>query len=249
MSPSSLPSHRRRGLRFAGPLLLAVPGLLPAQEPGAIQAAAAQALQSLRGSSLEVGAGYVQGTFKAGRTGTGPGYTEITDNGQPNLLLDYTGKERALARIPMRDGSFVLGWSLSATAGQFDADRQLINDAITGKDVGTSVRGQYAGIGPGLFVRMGPLYPGTRIFWSFGASVGAGAVHYQGNALFSGGSVADVGSRSGIRPALYGTAFWQMDLGDWVVVFNGKVFQIHDPDYSPVSYEIYGLSLGYRIVF
>lgn len=236
--------------------LLAAPLLcLPARAddppgPGVVKALTDKAREELRGSSVTLGAGYIQGTFKAHANAPGLGETQLTDNGQLNLLLDYTGKDRALARAPMASGSFLLGWNVTGTLGQFTPDRQLLNSAITGTDVGTQIKGQYAAVAPSLFVRMGPLYPGKDIYWSFGVALGAGAVRYSGSVVYSGdlGQAAPVGG-SGLKPALYEAAFWQLDLGHWVLVFNSKYFLIRDPSLSSATYEVYGLSLGYRIKF
>ena len=243
-----------RWLRMAGPVFLGSwLGAQPAPQPGPgpVSSLTEQALASLRGSSITLGGGYIQGTFKAGKAGTTQGNTQLTDNGQFNFLLDYTGKEKALLQVPMKVGSFLVGWNITATAGQFQANKQLLNSAISGTDVGTSVKGQYAAVAPSLFMRMGPLYPGQEIYWSFGVSAGGGAARYQGDAQFSGNPGVDqaVGAKGGLRPTLYETAFWRLDVGHWVLVFNGKYFLIRDPNLAAASYEIYGLSLGYRITF
>jgi len=232
---------------------LLLPLLLQAEEPadpGLLKTLAGRAQEELRGSSVTLGAGYIQGTFKATKAGT-PGNAQLTDNGKANLLLDYQGREKALARVPMKNGAFLLGWNLTATAGQFTADRQLVNSAFTGTNLGTSVKGQYAAVAPSLFLRMGPLYPGTEIYWSFGAGLGVAAAKYQGTAQFGGsaGPVLNASPGGGVKPALFETAFWQLDLGHWVVVFNSKYFLIRDANFSSTSYEVYGLSAGYRITF
>ena len=237
--------------RRAAPVLLGL--CLGAQEPPPAQTTSLrdQALAGLRGSSITLGGGYIQGTFKAGKGGSALGNTQLTDNGQLNFLLDYTGKEKALLQVPMKVGQFVVGWNFTATAGQFQANKQLLNSALSGTDLGTSVKGQYAAVAPSLFMRMGPLYPGKDIYWSFGVGAGGGATRYQGDAQFSGDPGLDqsVGDKGRLKPTLYETAFWRLDVGHWVLVFNGKYFLIRDPNLASVSYEIYGLSLGYRITF
>ena len=226
-------------------LLLPLGQLRAGDAPGLVDRLSDQAQGALRGSSLTFEAGYLQGTFKATRTGSGT--TQLTDNGQVGFALDYSGQEKAFVRAPMKVGTFILGYSLTGTVGQFQVNRQLVNSAFTGTNEGTSVKGGYAAVAPSLFIRMGPLYPGKAIFWSFGVSLGAGVAKYDGTALF-GGAPQAVGSGS-LRPTLYETAFWRLDVGHWMVVFNGKYFLIHDPNLASVSYENYGLSLGYRITF
>ena len=207
-------------------------------------------LQPLAGSSITLGAGYLQGTFKARASNPGLGEAQSTDNGQFNALLDYTGRDKVLVRVPMRVGEFLLGWNLTGSLGQFKTDRQLLNSAFTGTDVGTEITGQFAAVAPSLFMRLGPLYPGTRIYWSFGAALGAGATHYTGTAEYPGspGTKTPVGG-SGVKAALFEAAFWQLDVGHWVLRFNGRYFLIRDPDLASASFEAYGLSLGYRISF
>ena len=221
----------------------------PPPDTGVVKAIAQRTAEGLRGTSMTLEAGYVQGTFKATKPGA-PGDTQITDNGQVNFLLDFDTQESALWRVPMKVGSFIVGWNVAATAGAFHANKQLINSAFDGTGVGTSVNGQYLALGPGLFMRMGPLYPNSQIYWTFGVGLGAAATRYSGSAQFGGvtGPIETVGTNA-IRPALYETAYWRLDVGQWLVVFTGKYFLIHDPNLTTTSYEIYGLNLGYRINF
>jgi hypothetical protein len=221
----------------------------PPPDQGMVKALAQRTAEGLRGTSMTVEAGYVQGTFKATKPGA-PGHTEITDNGQVNLLLDFDTQESALWRVPMKEGNFIVGWNFSAVAGAFHANKQLFNSAFDGTGVGTSVNGQYLAVAPSMFMRMGPLYPHSEIYWTFGMGLGAGATRYSGTAQFGSatGPIETVGTNS-VRPAWYGTAYWRLDVGHWLVVFNGKYFMIHDPNLTWASYEIYGLNLGYRITF
>jgi len=221
----------------------------PPADTGVIRAVAQRTAEGLRGTSMTVEAGWVQGTFKASKNGA-PGNTEITDNGQVNFLLDFDTQEAALWRVPMKVGSFIVGWNVSAVAGAFHANKQLVNNAFSGTGIGTSVNGQYLAVAPGMFMRMGPLYPDSQIYWTFGMGLGAGATRYRGTGQFGGstGPIETVGTNT-VRPAWYGTAYWRLDVGQWLLVFNGKYFMIRDPNLVWGSYEIYGLNLGYRINF
>jgi hypothetical protein len=217
-------------------------------QPSRLQALAGLAKDQLKDSSIVLGAGWVQGIVKLTQKGSA---AQITDNGKPNLLLDYYGREKALAFTPMLSGDFLLGWNLTATAGQFQVDRQLENSGLTGTPVGTSITGEYLAVAPRLFVRLGPLSPHQSIYWSFGAGVGAGAIRDHGTARFGSGTnpVETLPDPDRVRPAAYGTLFWQLDVGHWVLVFNGKLLLIKDPNYSFADFESYGLNLGYRITF
>ena len=235
------PIRHWQALRF-----LALAALLPL----ASRPARAEDLDKggLRDASLTVVAGYIQGTFKAHKAG--PGEAQLTDNGHANLNLDYDSHEKAWLRRPMKVGEFILGWNFNATLSQFQVNRQLETSAFTGTDEGTSLKGTYAAVGPSVFIRMGPLYPGKAIYWSFGVGLGAGATHYDGTAMFGAapGPILPVNS-GGVRPMLYETAYWKLDVGHLMVLFNSKYLLIRDPALVSSTYESYGLSLGYRFTF
>ena len=231
---------------IAAPPLLATPPEADEDEISTME----RIKQGLRGSSLLVGAGYIQGTFKAYAPEVQHN-TQLTDNGKLNFLLDYHSSESALIKKPMAVGNFILGWDYDVNLGAFKADRQLVNSAVSGTDLGTQVTGRYLAAAPNLFIRMGPLYKDQPIFWSFGVGLGGAATQYSGNAQFGGtaDTILEVNPGNKVHAALYETAFWQFEVGNWMLVFNSKYFLIHDPKLSSVTYEIYGLSLGYRINF
>jgi hypothetical protein len=243
---AALPFHSTVSRALLLAALLAPLARADDTDPGSVQSLAGKAQAELQGSSVTLGGGYVQGTFKARLPGT-QSETQITDNGQANLLLDYAGKDRVLARVPLRMGNILVGWSFTGTVGQFSADRQLVNSAFTGSDLGTKVKGQYAAVAPSLFVRFGPLYAGAPVYWSFGAAAGVGLMRTTGDALFGGPVLQTLGG--GFRPAYYEGAWWRLDVGRWALVFNSKYFVKRDPDLSNVTFESYGLCLGYRISF
>jgi len=219
---------------------------LGAQDP---QDWRSKALDRVRGQSLSLGLGYVQGTLKLNHREGATGNAQVTDNGGSNFLVDYSGGDQVIRSWPMRTGRFVLGWNLTASLGQFQVDRQLIGSAIRGENVGTRVRGAYLAGAPCLFVRMGPLWEDRAVYCVFGFGVGAGAFSTEGNARFGGnpGTLLTLGG--GVRPALYDKAFWQFQMGHWVLEFDSKYFLTRDPNFSMATYELYGLGLAYQIRF
>jgi len=227
--------------------LLVLTALLPFAAPVA-RAEDAPDKGGLRDASVTVVAGYIQGTFKA-RNATF-GESQQTDNGHANLNLDYDSHEKAFVRRPMGVGEFIMGWNFNATISQFQVNKQLETSAFTGTDEGTSLKGTYAAVGPSAFIRLGPLYPGTKIFWSFGVGLGVGGTEYSGNAMFGAapGTILPVKS-GGVKPMLYETAFWKLDVGHVMVLFNSKYLLIRDANLQSSTYESYGLSVGYRFTF
>ena len=216
--------------------------------PQAARAGDAPDPGGLRDASITVVAGYIQGTFKAHNASFGE--SQQTDNGHANLNLDYDSHEKAFVRKPMGVGEFIMGWNFNATVSTFQVNKQLETSAFTGTDEGTSLKGTYAALGPSAFIRLGPLYPGKAIYWSFGVGLGVGGTQYDGTAMFGAapGTILPVKS-GGVKPMLYETAYWKLDVGHVMVLFNSKYLLIHDAALVSSTYESYGLSLGYRFTF
>ncbi len=253
MKDSRILPRRRPGPWWAAALLLAllaVPARAESADgpPVPAQGWLAQARAKLRGRTLTLGAGYLQGTTKLGTSDTPPGRSQQTDNGGLEFLLDFSGGDHLLKLWPMRTGQALLGWDISATAGQFKTNRQLIGSAVHGVDMGTSVQGEYLGAAPSLFLRIGPLWEDRPIYCTFTFGVGAAALRYHGTALFGDapGQALAVGGNH-LRPAIYDKATWQFQVGSWIVEFDSKYFLAHDPSVSPATYEAYGMGLAYQI--
>src|SRR5215472_14580416 len=70
----------------------------------------------LSGQSIQLGAGYAQGTFKMSNSDATT-KTQITDNGRAALILDFTGSEHVLGKMPMKYGDAVLGFNFGGTYG------------------------------------------------------------------------------------------------------------------------------------
>lgn len=202
---------------------------------------AEQALSILSKQSFSVGVSYSQATFKNTQSA---GRTQITDNGAISPTIDFNSSEKLLKSWPMKTGTIVIGWDIRASASYFDTHYQLVNSAFRGEDVGTKVTGGYVGVAPGLFFKIGPLYPDSDIYWKVGFGAGPGLLQSSGTALFPDGTVRDVGSSSPTF-ALYTDAYWQLDVGHWRFGFGGK--GISSRNNGPVSLESYGFGVAYKL--
>lgn len=198
--------------------------------------------------SFTLGLAYSQVTYKTTHEGT-TGNTQITDNGAPSLILEVNSKEKVLTSWQFVGATALVGWDFNGAASYFNTHNQLTNTAFRGNDIGTSVSGEYVGIAPILFFKVGPLYPGSSFYWKVGYGIGPGLLRGKGNALFSGsqGEVTyDVGSNSPVF-ALYNTATWQLQSGNWYFDILGKWLQTIDGKHT--SLESYGFGAAYRFVW
>lgn len=198
----------------------------------------------LRGQSITLGLGYAQGSFKVP-------LSTLTDNGATEYIFEYGSTEKPLLQWHMAAGNGLLGLNLTGTLGHFRADYQLISSGVTGTDMGTGVSGNYLAGAPMLFVRFGPLYPGSEIYWKFGAGLGVGLVRYSGTAAFEEPApnppLIEPESSQGTKWAEYIPVDWELQMGHWDLIFTSKYFRVRS---TPVAtYELYGLGLGYRFDF
>lgn len=198
----------------------------------------------LRGQSITLGLGYAQGSFKVP-------LSTLTDNGAMEYIFEYGSTEKALLQWHMATGSGILGLNLTGTLGNFRTDYQLIGSGVTGTDIGTGVSGNYLAGAPMLFVRFGPLYPGSEIYWKFGAGLGVGLVRYSGTAAFEepapNPALIEPEGSQGTKWAEYIPVNWELQMGHWNLVFTSKYFYLRSP--QSATYELYGLGLAYRFDF
>jgi len=197
-------------------------------------------------ASFTLGLAYTQVTYKSAHANA-LGNAQITDNGAPSPIIELNSSEKILKAWPLPVGSASIGWDINASASTFDTHYQLVNSAFRGEDIGTKVSGEYIGVAPTLFLKMGPLYSDSSIFWKVGYGVGPALFHGSGTAYFntpSGGITSDVGSASPVL-ALYQAASWQLQVGHWYANFMGKIIlplgDVH------TSLESYGFGLAYRM--
>lgn len=211
-----------------------------------------QAWDALKGQSLIVGGGYTQATLKfpqfRGDRGASP---LVTDNGRISLLLQYETPERYFLEYPLQGGRAAFGYNFVFNYGQIAVNRQLQTSAFHGADVGTEVTGDYLVAAPFVFLRLGPLYPDRAVFWKFGFGVGGAVVRLDGDIRpFNGthGEDKESVSSKGAVPALFTTATWELDIENWLVIFQ-SLFLSGTADHDHFTYEVYSLSLGYRVRF
>ncbi len=207
---------------------------------------------TLQGQTLQVGAGYGQGTFKFSRFGGDAGANpQLTDNGQFRPFLRYESPESYFAEVPIRDGKIALGYHAIVEFAQFAVERQLRTSAFVGDDLGTSIRGFYLVGAPQVFARVGPLYPRRAIFWKFGIGLGLGLVGFDGTLLPHNGRIEEAvasASSGGNRVVGTVTTSWELQMERWVLLFRSLVFngQARGQNFS---YELYGLDVGYSFRF
>jgi hypothetical protein len=207
---------------------------------------------ALQGQSVIIGGGYTQGTLKFRKfRGDPAAQVQITDNGRLTLLLQYETSESYLLEVPLQAGRVAIGYNIAASYGGLEVDRHLSGNAFQGEALGSSVRGDYLVAAPLLFVRMGPLYPDRAVFWKFGVGVGGGLVRLQGQVLPYGGTRGEalepVDSKGAVA-TLFTTATWELEIERWLIAFKalnlaGKAGE------DPFTYEVYSLSLGYKVRF
>jgi hypothetical protein len=203
------------------------------------------AIFKLEKKSFTLGLAYAQVTYKTHHANA-IGNTQITDNGAPSPIIELTSSEKILKSWPLHTGSAIIGWDINASASYFDTHDQLVNSAFRGQDIGTNVSGEFIGVAPTLFLKMGPLYPGRDIYWKVGYGIGPGLFQGSGTAQFNtpqGLVINKVGSSSAVF-ALYNAASWQLQVDHWYFDIMGKWLLPQDGNHT--SLESYGLGLAYR---
>jgi hypothetical protein len=141
--------------------------------------------------------------------------------------------------------------------GQQDTHYQLnaYSSAIIGDDLGSKVTGDFLSAAPFLYLRLGPVYPGSDSFWLFGYGAGVAAYHFNGDPIFytpqGNGTVLATSFHvsSSAQLFIYQTWRWQFHYGDWDVLFTGKSLSGRKIAGYDTSYEDYGLGLAYTIRF
>lgn len=209
--------------------------------------------QFLKGQSISLGYSYAQGTFKMSREdGT---TTQLTDNGRASPIINYTTGEWALEKFPMKYGDAVIGLNLGGSFGEQDTHFQLnpTTSAVVGKDLGSKVTGDYLSVAPLLYLRLGPIYPGTDSYWLFGYGPGVALYHFSGQPIFytpaGGGLYTSSPVSSSATLFLYQTWRWQFHYGNWDVLFIGKQLSGRKVNGYNTSYEDYSLGLAYTFRF
>lgn len=207
----------------------------------------------LKGQSIQLGLSYSQGTFKMSN---GKSYSQLTDNGRATAIIDYTSPERVLAKFGMKYGDAVIGLNFGGSFGQQNTRFQLNpnSSAIIGQDLGSKVTGDYLAGAPFVYLRLGPLYPGTDSFWLFGYGPGLALYHFSGNPIFytpQGNSIVATSGpiSSTTKLFIYQTWRWQFHFGNWDVLFTGKQLSGRKINGYDTSYEDYGLGLAYSLHF
>jgi len=196
---------------------------------------------TLDNESFTLGLGYSQVTYKTSQANS-TGESQITDNGAPSPIIELNSSEKVLKKWPMKVGSAVLGWDINASASVFDTRYQITNSALRGQNIGTDVSGEYIGVAPILFLKIGPLYPGSDLYLKIGGGIGPGLLRSSGTADFN-GTITPVGSSSPVF-SLYRTASWQFQMGHWYFDILGKGFTTESGQHS--SLESYGFGVAYR---
>lgn len=210
----------------------------------------------LQGQSIQLGVSYAQGTFKMFNSSGSK--STLTDNGRAALILDFTGSEHVIGKIPLKYGSAVLGFNFGGTYGHVSVDKQLTpsTSAIIGQDVGSSINGNYLAAAPFIYLRLGPVYPGTDSYWLAGYGVGGALFNFHGNPVFynvtpTTGTFTPAFEpvNSGTKLFLYQTWRWQFHYGHWDVLFTAKQLSNQKVMGNPTSYEDYALGVDYSFQF
>ena len=201
--------------------------------------------QYLSGQSILLGAAYSQGTFKINNSTS---RAQLTDNGRATAIVDYASPEHVLGKMDMKYGDAVLGMNITGSFGQQRTDFQNVSSGIIGTNVGTKVTGDYLAGAPFLYMRLGPVYPGTDSYWLVGYGVGAALWHFSGDALI-GGSSTPTQLNSSSKLFLYQTARWQFHYGNFDLLFTAKILNNGKVHGYNASYEDYGIGVAYNFHF
>ena len=210
--------------------------------------------QFLKGQSFTLGYSYAQGTFKMSRGNTS---SQLTDNGRASPIINYTTGEWVLDKFPMKYGDGAIGVNLGGSFGEQDDHYQLNpqSSAVIGQQLGSKVTGDYLTLAPLLYLRLGPVYPGTDSYWLFGYGPGVALYHFSGNPVFytpqtNGSYLATSGPVSSSATLfLFQTWRWQFHYGNWDVLFIGRQLSGRKVDGYNTSYEDYSLGLAYTLRF
>ena len=209
--------------------------------------------QFLKGQSFSLGFSYAQGTFKMSQ---GTTQTQLTDNGRASPIINYTTGEWALEKFPMKYGDAVIGLNLGGSFGEQDTHFQLNpqSSAIIGQDRGSKVTGDYLSLAPLLYLRLGPVYPGTDSYWLFGYGPGLALYHFSGNPIFytpQGNTFVATSApvSSSATLFLFQTWRWQFHYSHWDVLFTAKQLSGRKVSGYTTSYEDYSLGLAYTFKF
>ena len=211
--------------------------------------------QFLKGQSFSLGYSYAQGTFKMSRGSTS---SQLTDNGRASPIINYTTGEWVLDKFPMKYGDGAIGVNLGGSFGEQDTHFQLnpnSSSAVIGQDLGSKVTGDYLSVAPLLYLRLGPIYPGSDSYWLFGYGPGVALYHFSGNPYFytpqsTGGYLRSSASISSSATLfVYQTWRWQFHYGNWDVLFTGKQLSNRKVDGYNTSYEDYSLGVAYTLRF
>lgn len=213
-----------------------------------------QIAKSLGVPSLVLGGTYAQGTFKMYNSTQ---RAELTDNGRTAPILDFVTPEHVLYSFPMKYGKGVWGFNFTGSFGQVNTRYQTVpgGSVVVGQNIGSSVSGDYLAAAPFLYLRLGPILPGTDTYWMFGYGLGGALWHFSGNPVLysyqpNGTLLATsmpIGSSSKLY--LYQTWRWQFHFGHWDIRFEGRMLDHHKINGYTTSYENYGLGVAYTIRF
>ena len=236
------------------PLVAAADDAPPAASASAPAAADSDPVgQFLKGQSFTLGYSYAQGTFKMSR---GTTQTQLTDNGRASPIINYTTGEWVLEKFPMKYGDGAIGVNLGGSFGEQDTHFQLNpgSSAIIGQSLGSQVTGDYLTAAPLLYLRLGPIYPGSDSYWLFGYGAGIAMYHFGGNPIFytptsTGYLATSMAVTQHSTGFLYQTWRWQFHYGNWDMLFIGRQLSGHKVDGFNTSYEDYSLGLAYTIRF
>jgi hypothetical protein len=210
--------------------------------------------QFLKGQSITLGYSYAQGTFKMRNGST---QSQLTDNGRPAPIINYTTGEYVLEKYPMKYGDAVIGLNFGGSFGEQDTHYAINpnSSAIIGQNLNSKVTGDFLSGAPMLYLRLGPVYPGSDSYWLFGYAPGIAVYHFSGNPIFftpqsKGGYLATSFPVSSSAQVFFYQAWrWQFHYGNWDMLFTGKSLSGRKVDGYNTSYEDYSLGLAYTLRF
>jgi len=183
--------------------------------------------QYLSGQSIQLGGSYTQSYFFL--TNHTNSHGTLTDNGRASPIIDYTSSEHILYKFPMKNGDGVWGFNFTGSFGQPRLRYQTYpgQSVLRGIDVGTHIDGDYLGVAPFVYLRLGPIYPGTDSYWLFGYGLGGALFHFSGLPEFDTTvngktTITAMPVSSSTKLFLYQTWRWQFHFGNWDVVGGFK---------------------------
>lgn len=225
--------------------------------------------QSLSGQTFLLGAAYEFANFTFSRPNFAP--IELTNAGSGEPVVDYVSPEKKLAVFHLRDGDSVIGFNISGSFSQIDMTRQTVNGGsgagaiIKGQDLGSQVHSEYIAAAPFIYIRVGPISPGTDSYWLLGVGAGAGywRTHgdfnqcYLANPIPIGSGGCGFNGReipayapidSGYRLSVYETARINFHYNDWDFLVAAKAMSVSE---SGIRYDLrdYSVGLAYNLRF